>query len=236
MSALADLRHAIRLLRRDWRFTLVPVSTFGVVGDVRDSGDWTETWYLPYEQHAGTLAASNMHLMLRSLVDPAATLNAMRDRVRAIDPSLPVPEPSAMTTLWETGASAQRTSAVASTMFGVSGLLLAAIGTYGVLAYLVSARAREFGIRLALGATRHGVLSLVVRDGMTLVFAGLLVGGLLSAAAIQGLAAVAGEWHHMPAALPWVISAMLIATALAASLVPERRATKTSPVDVMRSE
>jgi hypothetical protein len=212
------------------------MTVVGVVSDVRDTGEWKETWYLPYDQHAATLAGSNMHVMLRSSVDAAATLSALRTSVRAIDPLLPVPEPSIMTTLWETAATEERMSAVASTLFGVSGLLLAALGTYGVLAYLVSARAREFGIRQALGATPAIVLGMVLRDGAVLVFAGLGVGGLLSVAATRALQSVASEAGSVPEGLPWMIAALLIGSVLAASVMPARRATRTSPVDVMRSE
>jgi putative ABC transport system permease protein len=212
------------------------LTVVGVVGDVRDTGEWRETWYLPYEQHAATLAGSNMHVMLRSSVDAAATLSAMRQAVRAIDPLLPVPEPSIMTTMWETAATEERVSATASTLFGVSGLLLAALGTYGVLAYLVSARSREFGIRQALGATPTRVLTMVLRDGAVLVLSGLAIGGLLSIAAIRALQSVVTETSGMPAPLPWIVATLLIATALVASFLPARRATKTSPVDVMRSE
>jgi predicted permease len=212
------------------------LTVVGVVGDVRDTGEWRETWYLPYEQHAATLAGSNMHVMLRSNVDAAATLNAMRAAVRAIDPLLPVPEPSIMTTMWEAAATEERVSAVASTLFGVSGLLLAALGTYGVLAYLVSARAREFGIRQAIGATPRNIRSLVLRDGAALVMSGLAMGALLGSAVVRALQPTLTEAPDMPAALPWMIAAVLIATALAASLIPALRATRTSPVDVMRSE
>ena len=212
------------------------LTVVGVVGDVRDTGEWRETWYLPYDQHAATLAGSNMHVMLRSNVDAAATLNAMREAVRAIDPLLPVPEPSIMTTMWETAATEERVSAVASTLFGVSGLLLAALGTYGVLAYLVSARTREFGIRQALGATPRQVNTMVLRDGAVLVFSGLFVGAVLSAGALGTLRSITTEAQGVPAALPWIIAALLIGTALAASLIPARRATRVSPVDVMRSE
>ncbi|HEX6163453.1 MAG TPA: ABC transporter permease [Vicinamibacterales bacterium] len=212
------------------------LTVIGVVGDVRDTGEWKETWYLPYEQHAATLAASTMNVMLRSSVDAAATLSAMREKVRAIDPLLPVPEPSLMTTLWENAAVEERMSAVASTLFGLSGLLLAALGTYGVLAYLVSARAREFGIRQALGATPSRVLAMVLRDGAVLVMAGLAVGGVLSIAAIRGLQSAVTGTGAVPPSLPWIVGALLIGTALAASLMPARRATRVSPVDVMRSE
>jgi putative ABC transport system permease protein len=212
------------------------ITIVGVAGDVRDTGEWTETWYLPYDQHAGTLAGGTVHLMLRSSVDPAAALSALRGAVVSIDPLLPVPEPSIMSTMWETAQTPQRMGATASTVFAISGLLLAALGTYGVLAYLVSARAREFGIRQALGATPRRVHALVLRDGAVLVLSGLALGGVLSIAAVRALQTIATEAHGIPTALPWTIAGLLIAAAMTASLVPARRATRMSPVDVMRSE
>jgi putative ABC transport system permease protein len=212
------------------------ITIVGVVGDVRDTGEWRETWYVPYEQHAGTLAGSTLHLMLRSRVDAAATLTALRAAVVSIDPLLPVPEPSVMTTMWETAQTAPRMGATAAALFAVSGLLLAALGTYGVLAYLVSARTREFGIRQALGATPRQVQWMVLRDGALLAVTGLAAGGALSVIAIRALRSVVTETTGVPPELPWVIAGLLIATAAIASLMPARRATTMSPVDVMRSE
>jgi hypothetical protein len=212
------------------------LTVVGVAGDVRDTGEWKETWYLPYDQHAATLAGSNMHVMLRTNVDAAATLRAMREAVRTIDPLLPVPEPSIMTTLWEAAATEERVSATASTIFAVSGLVLAALGTYGVLAYLVSARTREFGIRQALGATPRQVLWMVLADGARLAAAGLAIGGALSIAAVRALRSVVTETSGVPPELPWIIAGLLIVTAAIAALMPARRATTMSPVDVMRSE
>jgi predicted permease len=212
------------------------ITVIGVTGDVRDTGEWRETWYVPYQQHAGTLAGSTLHLMLRSKVDAAATLSAMRAAAIAIDPMLPVPEPVIMTTMWEQAQTQQRMGATASTLFAISGLLLAALGTYGVLAYLVSARTREFGIRQALGASPAAVRAIVLRDGAVLAVAGLATGGVFSVAVVRALRSITTESTGVPASLPWTIAAVLIVTALAASFIPARRATKVSPMDVMRSE
>jgi putative ABC transport system permease protein len=212
------------------------LTVVGVVADVRDTGEWHETWYVPYEQHAATLAGSTMHLMLRSPLDTAATINAIRRSVLSVDPLLPLPEPTVMTAMWEDAQVVQRMGALASTMFAISGLLLAALGTYGVLAYAVSARTREFGIRQALGATPWNVRALVVKDGAVLVLSGLAIGGVLGVAATRALRAVTTEAPGMPAALPWIVAAVLIAAAMVASLAPARRATAIEPADVMRSE
>ena len=118
-----------------------------------------------------------------------------------------------MTTMWEAAQTPQRMGATAAALFAISGLLLAALGTYGVLAYLVSARAREFGIRQALGATPRHVKSLVMRDGAVLVLSGLAVGGVLSAGAVRALGSIVTEAPAMPAELPWVIAALLIGAA-----------------------
>jgi predicted permease len=212
------------------------ITVVGVAADVRDYGTWAETWYVPYEQHAGTLSAATVHLMVRSQVDASAVVASLRQAVAAIDPLLPVPEPAVMTTLWRDAQTPQRMGALVSALFGASGLLLAAIGTYGVLAYLVSARAREFGIRQALGARPQDVLGMVLRDGVVLAGVGLAAGALLSVAAVQALRSVTPEVSGVPAALPWLVVAALFGAALIASLVPARRATRVQPVDVMRSE
>jgi predicted permease len=212
------------------------ITVVGVAGDVRDSGTWAETWYVPDEQHAATLAGGTVHLMVRSSLDADTVIAGLRQATTAIDPLLPVPEPAVMTTLWRDAQTPQRMGALVAALFGVSGLLLAALGTYGVLAYLVSARAREFGIRQALGARPRDVLTMVLRDGVVLAVAGLAVGAALSVGAVQALRSVTTELTGVPAVLPWLVAAALAAAALLASWVPARRATKVHPVEAMRSE
>jgi predicted permease len=212
------------------------ITVIGIAGDVRDSGTWAETWYVPYEQQAATLAGGTVHLMVRSALDADTVIAGLRQSMTAIDPLLPVPEPAVMTTLWRDAQTPQRMGALVAALFGVSGLLLAALGTYGVLAYLVSARAREFGIRQALGARPRDVLAMVLRDGVVLAAAGLAVGAALSIGAVQALRSVTTELTGVPAVLPWLVAAALASAALLASWVPARRATRVHPVEAMRSE
>jgi ABC-type antimicrobial peptide transport system permease subunit len=212
------------------------ITVVGVAGDVRDSGTWPETWYVPYEQHAGTLAGGTVHLMVRSQLDDGAVLAGMREATAALDPLLPVPEPSVMTTLWRDAQTPQRMGATVSALFGLSGLLLAGLGTYGVLAYLVSARAREFGIRQALGARPSDVLAMVLRDGLWLSLLGLAAGSAMSVAVVRALRSITPEVSAIPGGLPWLVGAALVGAALLASFVPARRATRVQPVDVMRAE
>jgi putative ABC transport system permease protein len=141
-----------------------------------------------------------------------------------------------MTTLWRDAQTPQRMGALVSLLFGVSGLLLAGLGTYGVVAYLVSTRLREFGIRQALGARPRDVLTMVLRDGVALTLVGLGVGALFSAAAVQALQSVTTEVSGVPEALPWIVGGALVGAALIASFVPARRATRVPAVDAMGAE
>jgi hypothetical protein len=212
------------------------ITVVGVAGDVRDSGTWEETWYVPYDQHAATLAAETVHLMVRSPLEAGAVLQAVRQVTTAVDPMLPVPEPALMASLWTEAQAPQRTGTLLAALFGISGLLLAALGTYGVLAYLVSIRAREFGIRQALGARPWDVHRLVLRDGGALAGLGLLTGAGLTAAAARAIQALAPEVPAIAPALSCAVALVLGSAALVASVLPARRATRTSPLDVMRGE
>jgi predicted permease len=212
------------------------LTVVGVVGDVRDFGEWRETWYLPYAQHASTLAAGNLHLMLRSLLPPDVLGRAVQQSLQTVDARLPVPVPTPMASLWTTGLEQQQLAASASALFGISGLLLAMMGTYGVLAYAVSARTREFGIRLALGAERRVVLLDVVRRGALLAGIGLGAGVLAGLLVNRALSSVATESAGTPPHLIVPVIGVLGGSALLASLIPALRATRIDPADVMKIE
>jgi putative ABC transport system permease protein len=212
------------------------LTVVGVVADVRDFGDWRETWYLPYPQHAASFGATTLHLMLRSPLPPDVLGNGVRSAMRKLAPQLPIPIPTPMTDMWDAGLEQERLAASASALFGISGLLLAVIGTYGVLAYVVSARAREFGIRVALGAARRALLWEVLSRGVLLAGTGLVVGTLAGLAVNRSLRAVAGESAGTPVFETAVLLAILAASAIAASLIPALRATRVDPADVMRLE
>jgi putative ABC transport system permease protein len=212
------------------------LTVVGVVADVRDFGDWRETWYLPYAQQASTFGAGTLHLMLRSPLPPDTLGAGMRAAIATVDAHLPVPFPAAMSSFWDASLEQQRLAAAASVMFGTSGLLLAVIGTYGLLAYAVSTRVREFGIRLALGARRIVVLNEILRQGATLAGAGLLLGAAGGLATNRALLAVATESRGIPLSLTLLGWAALAASALMASLVPALHATRIHPAEAMRTD
>ena len=174
--------------------------------------------------------------MLRSPLPPDVLGRAVQHAVQTVDARLPVPIPTLMTAMWTTGLDQQRLGASASALFGVSGLLLAIIGTYGVLVYAVSARAREFGIRLALGAERRVVLLDVLQRGAVLAGVGLAVGVGAGLLVNRALASVATEAAGTPVQLVVAVIGALGTSALIASLVPAMRATRVDPADVMRVE
>jgi putative ABC transport system permease protein len=131
---------------------------------------------------------------------------------------------------------AQRVSAIAFQVFSAFGLLLAAMGIYGIAAYAVTQRMREIGIRLALGAPRAAVVALIARNGVLLAVSGALLGliGALALARVYGSIMVGtspmNAWIYLGAAI------VMVVTALAATLMPARRAAQTDAMSVLRAE
>ena len=130
----------------------------------------------------------------------------------------------------------QRFSATVLTGFGAGALLLAALGLYGVLGFAVSQRRREIGVRLALGAPRADVLRLVLREGMTLVAVGLVVGALAAAACTRLLAAVLFETNVYDPITFATVPVLLAGVALVAAYLPARRAANVDPLVALRVE
>ena len=191
--------------------------------------------YRPYAQNFR--ASAYLHLQTTAR-DEAAMLPALRSLIRGIDAQLPVitletgpmvRERNAM--LWIV-----RAGAALFAVFGAVALFMAALGIYGVKAYLVSRRTREIGIRMALGATTRDVLSLVMRDGLTLTAVGLVVGLGLSAIAVRGIGGFLFGGASFDAPIVGAALAVLGAAALVASWIPARRATRIAPTTALRSE
>jgi predicted permease len=189
--------------------------------------------YLPYEQNP----RSRMTLIVQSAGDASALATPLRDAVRSIDGNVPVFNLRTVATLYESRVTDTwlQFFQMVGTM-GFIGLALATTGLYGLVAYTVSRRVKEFGIRVAVGASRRDVVWLVERRGLILAGVGIAVGGSLSAAAAPMLsAAFAGLGVSSPAVYALVALALLMVSAVA-SYVPARRAAGLDPLRALRNE
>ena len=207
------------------------ITVVGVVGSTKMAGLVTSdtragTYYFPMSQDG----MRSMTLAVRTSGDPEAATSSLRQALAAIDPELPLYGVRTMQERIDESLVDRRTPMVLATMFAAAALLLAALGLYGVLAYQVAQRRREIGIRLALGSDPGGIFALVLREGLTLLAAGLAV-GIAGAFGIRR--AIESQLYEVNAMDPLVLSAVaavLALTAVLACAVPARRAARIDPM------
>jgi predicted permease len=211
------------------------ITIVGVVGNIKMDG-----FDQPDQPHIylSILQSPNyaMAVYLRTDGRPSSLTQALRQQVQAVDPALPVFGERTMEELVQTSLAQRRFTLQVVGMFGVLSLLLAGIGIYGVMAYSVSQRTREIGIRLALGASTSTILSWVLKQGMRLALAGVMLGLLVAFALtrlLQGL--LFGIAPTDP--LTYLgLAVLLTAVALMACYIPARRATRVDPMVALRNE
>ena len=206
----------------------------GVVGDVRSTVLVRESpaMYMPSASRVWPM----MGVVVRVDGSPESVLPSIRQRVRQIDPDLPLAAVRTMDQWLSNTAAQPRLNAILLVVFAGVALLIAAVGTSGVLAYTVSQRTREIGLRLALGAPRRRVLRLVIREGMTMGVAGIGVGLVTAVAVSQVLSnLVFGVPVRDPATFA-AVGVMLTVVALAACAVPALRASRVDPLVSLREE
>jgi predicted permease len=208
----------------------------GVVGNVRH-GSLEEAggneMYLPYRQ---TGDWGGMEMVVRSTRPAQSLVPEVRAALAAYDPSLPTGEFYELEHLIDNAVAPRRLTTELLGFFSTLAVTLAAIGLYGVIAYSVSQRTQEIGIRLAIGAQRRDVMRLVLGGGLRLVIAGVIV-GLIGAAALTRLlqSMLFGVTAHDPLVFAGN-AALLIAVATVACLVPALRATRVDPIVALRAE
>ena len=207
----------------------------GVVGDVRNDGLDLPASPRVYEsllQHPGIRLAA--FLRTRSDPDVRSTKEALTQAVHGVNPELPVFNVRTMGDLMSASMARRRFSLDLMSAFAVSALLLAALGIFGVMAFVVSQRAQEFGIRIALGAKPRDILGLAFRPGLMLTATGTVV-GLVAAIGVTRL--MASLLYEVSASDPITFAAvplLLAVVTTAACFIPARRATRVSPMQVLK--
>ncbi|HEX8679027.1 MAG TPA: FtsX-like permease family protein, partial [Chthoniobacterales bacterium] len=207
----------------------------GVVGDVKYDGLETPTapaFYLPF----GQSPFRQMSLVISTTLPTSSVVASVRGEVRALDAEIPVAKVSTIEQRVSESVAQPRFRTFLIGVFSAVAMLLAAIGIYGVVAYSVSQRTREIGIRMALGAQPRDVLQLAVRQGMSLTLAGIVL-GVIGALGLTRLTAnlLFGVGASDPATFV-SISVLLAVVALLACYIPARRAARVNPMTALAHE
>jgi putative ABC transport system permease protein len=212
------------------------VTIVGVVGDMRDAANWEAPVPSIYDDGAQQTWWRSLSVVVRTTGDPMAAVPAIRAAVKSADPTLALRDIATLDEVIGVSLSARRFALGLAACFAVLALVLAAVGIYGVLAYSVNARTREFGVRLALGATTGNVMLLVLRQGLGWSLAGLAIGiggalafGRLLASSLYGVSTTDGATFVS-------VSLGLVIVVLAACIVPASRATRVDPINSLRAE
>jgi putative ABC transport system permease protein len=205
----------------------------GVVSDIKSLHPRPETVPEVYQSY-WQWPMQNPTLLVRSAVDPTALADAIRQETRSAIPNLPAPKIRTMDQLLSETVAQPRAQTELLSLFAGAALLLATIGLYGVLAYAVTQRRREMGVRMALGARQRDLVSLVVGQGMRLVLMGVVVGLLCAVGltrVLQSLLYGVGLFDPLTFA---AVPLLLITAALIACWLPAWRAARTDPLESLR--
>ncbi len=220
---------------RSWRDENVYREIVGIARDTRYYGltdKPANTVYVPHRQDAWR----TMVLTARTKTDPYALLPSIRGAIRAHDPKLTIAEIRTMDQVLSTALSSVRFTTFLLAVFAGLALTLAAVGIYGVMSYVVARRAHEFGVRMALGAQARDVLRNVLGQGIAITLAGITLGILSAAALTRLLASLVFGVSPRDLATFLAIAGAVTVIALAACLIPARRATRVDPSIALRYE
>jgi putative ABC transport system permease protein len=218
------------------------MTIIGVCADLRHNGLATPAnaqVFLPHAQfvpfwHDTTVRS--VSVSMRTAGDPLAAVSAARSRLRELDPNLPISQVMTMEAIVERSVAPRRLQMMLLTIFGTIALVLASIGTYGVLAYQITERMREFGVRMAVGANAGDILRMVLRQGMGPAVAGVAIGLAGAMLVTRVMSTLLFETRPIDVTTFATASVVLIAAALLACSVPARRATRVDPSTALRAE
>ncbi len=211
------------------------IEIVGVLRDVRYNSlrePAPPTMYTPYLQHG----SNDLVFTIRTRTDATNLLRSIRTVITQVDPNIPIVTIETQMSQLELRYSQEKVLAQAYSLFGAIALFVAAIGLFGLMSYSVSRRTREIGIRMAMGARREEVLSLVLRESMLLVILGIVIGIVVAAGA--GRLIESQLFGLEPTDIATMLSAvaLMIAVSAAAGYLPARRATRVDPMVALRYE
>jgi len=219
----------------DMGYGAPPWRIVGVVGDVRSTALTREPRPEIYVPH-GQFGPEFMTVTVRAEAGAGGLLSRIRTEVREMDPNLPLIEPETMEEAVSSQVAPTRFYLFLVALFAGVAVVLAGVGLYGVVSYLVSRRTREIGLRVVLGADRGEIVRMVVVQGLRPAALGMAAG---LAAALWGARLLESLLYGVPPRDPWVmvgVSLLLGALVVAASWLPARRATRVDPVEALRAE
>ena len=209
------------------------MTVVGIVRDIKNDGLDTAGVphiYVPIYQSLDR----DLSVVLRTSLPAKILEPQIRQEIQSIDPGLPVFNVSSMNDVLDRSLASRRFSADLVGGFAGAALLIASIGIYGLLAYMVGQRSREIGIRVALGARRWDVLKLILGKGVVLASVGIVAGAIVSAATASMMASLLYGVHPHDLFVFLAVPLLLFAVAVLASYLPARRATKVDPITALR--
>ncbi|MGH7571211.1 MAG: ABC transporter permease [Gemmatimonadota bacterium] len=214
-------------------------SVIGVVEDTRHNGltgPVRPRFYAPHAQLPSGFEQRTMSLVIKANRDPTSLIQPVRGAIRRMDPRLAISDVRLMEKIVGESVAGPRFAMLLLAAFAGLALVLGAVGIYGVIAYAVSQRTREIGVRIALGAGKGRVLSLIVRQGLAIALVGIVIG---LAAAFMATRVLGSVLYGVSATDPITfagVTLMLALVALLASWIPARRAARVDPMVALRSE
>jgi putative ABC transport system permease protein len=210
------------------------MTVVGVVGTVDDVGEYGETWYLPLAQHPTGPSSNLLHFMVRAQ-NPNALLPAIKSLSAELDPVLALHDSRTMDVVRAERLEQGRVGTFVTLTFAAAGLILASLGLYGVLSFVLAADRREIGVRLALGAPRGRVAGMIVARGLRVAATGLLIGLPLGVAVSMVLVRVFPD-ARVEFGILTVATAVILAAGLLATAVPALRAMRLDPLEALRTD
>ncbi len=213
----------------------MPREIVGVVGDAKYEGLGAPAGpqvYVPYAQSP----FPGLRIVVRTSIEPTGPAAAIASQIQSIDSEVGPTRVATMNQLLAQSVAQPRFNTFLIGLFAALAFILSAIGIYGVISYDVSQRTSEIGVRMALGARRHDVLRLILRQGLALTFGGLLVGIVGALLLTRFLTTLLFDITPTDPTTYVAASVLLLAVAITACLIPARRATKVDPLVALRYE